>query len=150
MNPPESPRGEVRGRGGRRAMLAGLYVLTDELLGERLEAVIAQAIAGGARIVQYRDKSRGPARRAPGARLVRRVTRTHDVLVIVDDDPLLAAEVEADGVHVGRHDSALEEARRLLGERAIIGASCYNSLKRARVAVAAGADYVAFGSVYPS
>jgi thiamine-phosphate pyrophosphorylase len=132
------------------AELSGLYVLTDESLGERMETVTAAAIAGGARIVQYRDKSSDPARREREAKVLRRLTRREGVLFIVNDDPVLAAEVKADGVHVGRDDAALREARGLLGETAIVGVSCYNSLRRARDAVAAGADYVAFGSIYAS
>lgn len=133
-----------------RAGLGGLYVLTDERLGGRLETVTAQAIAGGARIIQYRDKSLNPDKREREARRLRRLTRKHDVPLIVNDDPLLAAEVGADGVHVGQDDSSLGDARRLLGDQAIIGVSCYNSLKRGRAAVEAGADYIAFGSVYAS
>ncbi|MGH8161393.1 MAG: thiamine phosphate synthase [Gammaproteobacteria bacterium] len=132
------------------AQLKGLYVLTDERLGERLETVVATALDGGARLVQYRDKSKDAARREAEARMLRELTRRHDALLIVNDDPELADRVEADGVHLGRDDPDMAEARRLLGDDAIIGVSCYDSLQPARDAVAAGADYVAFGSVYPS
>lgn len=130
--------------------LSGLYVLTDASLGERLETVTAAAIAGGSRIIQYRDKSGDATKRVREAWVLRRLTRKHGVLFVVNDDPVLAAEVGADGVHVGRDDAALDEARGLLGDEAIVGVSCYNSLQRARKAVAAGADYIAFGSVYAS
>ncbi len=132
------------------AQLKGLYVLTDEHLGERLETAVAAALAGGARLVQYRDKSTDDARRKTEARMLRELTRRYDALLIVNDDPELAAAIAADGVHLGRDDPGIAEARRLLGVDAVIGVSSYDSLQRARDAVAAGADYVAFGSVYPS
>jgi thiamine-phosphate pyrophosphorylase len=72
------------------------------------------------------------------------------VPLIVNDDPRLAAEVEADGVHLGRDDRGLRPARKLLGPSAIIGVSCYDRLERARVAQAEGADYLAFGRFFPS
>ncbi|MGA7964689.1 MAG: thiamine phosphate synthase [Gammaproteobacteria bacterium] len=130
--------------------LAGLYVLTDEQLGERLEAAVDSALAGGARIIQYRDKSTDYARRETEARMLRTLTRRYGALLIVNDDPGLAARIEADGVHLGRDDAVIATARRLLGAKAIIGVSCYDSLSLARDAVAAGADYLAFGSIYPS
>jgi thiamine-phosphate pyrophosphorylase len=78
-----------------------------------------------------------------------RLCREFSVPVIVNDDVELALEVEADGVHLGRDDGDLAAARRRLGKR-LLGASCYNDLSLARAAVAAGADYVAFGSVFAS
>ncbi|MGH8224907.1 MAG: thiamine phosphate synthase [Gammaproteobacteria bacterium] len=130
--------------------LKGLYVLTDERRGEALQTAVAAALAGGARLIQYRHKGADVARRESEALSLRMLTRKYDALLIVNDDPLLAAAVEADGVHLGRDDSGIAEARRLLGAESIIGASCYDSLELARAAVAEGADYVAFGSVYPS
>ncbi len=130
--------------------LAGLYVLTDARLGKRLEAAVAAALAGGARLIQYRDKSMDIERREIEARRLRTLTRRRNALLIVNDDPELAARVKADGVHLGRDDPDIVAARRLLGPEAVIGISCYDSLALARDATAAGADYVAFGSVFPS
>ncbi|MGH8128465.1 MAG: thiamine phosphate synthase [Gammaproteobacteria bacterium] len=131
--------------------LAGLlYVLTDERLGGRLEMAVDAALKGGARLIQYRDKSTDDAKRESEARLLRALTRRYGALLIVNDDPELAARVEADGVHLGRDDAGIAAARRLLGTELIIGVSCYDSLQLARDAVVAGADYIAFGSVYPS
>ncbi|MGH8428402.1 MAG: thiamine phosphate synthase [Gammaproteobacteria bacterium] len=134
---------------GRRG-LHGLYVLTDEHLGERLQTAVAAALAGGARLVQYRDKGADAVRHESEARGLRVLTRAHNARLIVNDDPASAAAAEADGVHLGKDDPDIVEARRLLGDEAIIGVSCYDSLQLARDAVAAGADYVAFGSIYPS
>jgi len=130
--------------------LHGLYAVTDEALDGGLIAAAAEALAAGVRILQYRDKSDDSQRRKMEAIVLRALSRRHDALLIVNDDPALAQAVEADGVHLGRDDTDIAEARRLLGPRAIIGVSCYDSLELGRSAAAAGADYIAFGSVYPS
>lgn len=132
--------------------LHGLYVLTDSGLtaGKPLTDAIAAAIRGGARLVQYRDKSTDYARRTREAQALLAVCREHEVPLIVNDDVALAGQIGADGVHLGREDAALEEARVQLGPRAVIGVSCYASLERAIAAEHAGADYVAFGSFFAS
>lgn len=130
----------------------GLYVITDPTLTPAvpLSTQVAAAIAGGARWVQYRDKGQDPERRHQQAAALAQLCRGHQLPLIINDDPRLAAEVGADGVHLGRDDSALPAARRLLGPTAIIGVSCYNQLERARAAQAAGADYLAFGRFFAS
>jgi len=77
------------------------------------------------------------------------LAREFGVPVIINDDAVLALEVNADGAHLGRDDGELGEARQRLSGK-LLGASCYADLALARAAVKAGADYVAFGSVYPS
>ncbi|MGE3677011.1 MAG: thiamine phosphate synthase [Burkholderiales bacterium] len=130
--------------------MRGLYAITPEgAAGERLVALAAAALAGGAVVLQYRSKSSDHAQALHDARALRSVCRDHGALFIVNDDPRLALESEADGVHLGRDDAGLAAARALLGRR-IIGVSCYDSLALARAAAAAGADYVAFGSVFAS
>ncbi len=136
----------------RPCLPRGLYLLADAAVvpRARLEAAVAAALAGGACMVQYRDKAADDAtRRALAARL-RALCARHGVPFIVNDDPALARAVGADGVHLGRDDPAPAAARALLGPGAVIGASCYNAPALAEAAVAAGADYVAFGSVFPS
>ncbi|MDD3576838.1 MAG: thiamine phosphate synthase [Halothiobacillus sp.] len=135
-----------------RNRLHGLYVITDTVQFKRdaLVRVVAEAIAGGARIVQYRDKSDDSERRLAEASALRTLTLEHEVLFLINDDLDLAEAVAADGVHLGREDGAIEAARARLGAEAIIGASCYNSLELAGDAVQAGADYVAFGAFFPS
>jgi len=132
--------------------LRGLYALTDGRLtpAERLLPAVTAAIRDGARLIQYRDKSNDPARRRAEARALLVLCRAHGALLIINDDIALAAEIGADGVHLGRDDAGLAAARVQLGPRAIIGISCYDSLERAVAAAQAGADYVAFGSFYPS
>jgi thiamine-phosphate pyrophosphorylase len=131
--------------------LSGLYAVTPETsdggwLGARVEA----ALAGGARIVQYRSKSNDPqVRREQCAPLVERC-RAYGALLIVNDDVGLARELNADGVHLGREDMPPAAARAELGPGILIGVSCYDSLPRALEAQHQGADYVAFGSFFPS
>ncbi len=132
--------------------LSGLYAITDSKLtpGDALLPAVAAALRGGARIIQYRDKGQDSARRHTEAAALNTLCQAHDALLIVNDDAQLAAAIGAAGVHLGRDDTALSDARRLLGPEAIIGVSCYNQLARAQSAAALGADYVAFGRFFPS
>ena len=130
----------------------GLYAITDSRLTGDLpmETAVEQAIRGGARVIQYRDKQAGRNARETTARHLAGLCRSHGIPLIINDDIGLAARSGAAGVHLGRANSPLLEARRQLGPAAIIGISCYNNLDRARAAVAGGADYVAFGRFFPS
>ena len=135
-------------RGWRR----GLYAITDcgLIADERLPAAVEAAIRGGAVLIQFRDKrSPSPARTAL-ARSVLQVCRTAGVPLIVNDDLDLAAEIEADGIHLGRDDVRPAEARARLGSQALLGASCYDRYANAERALEAGVDYVAFGRFFPS
>lgn len=129
----------------------GLYAVTPEgRSGAALVEAVAAAVAGGARAVQYRDKSADRARRRRDAEALLAVCRTHGVPLVVNDDVELARAVGADGVHVGRDDETLAAARARLGPGAVVGVSCYDEPERALAAVRGGADYVAFGSFFPS
>jgi thiamine-phosphate pyrophosphorylase len=132
--------------------IAGLYAIADTqyLDDARLLPAVGEAIAGGARVIQYRDKSHDMTARLAQAKKIVVLCRQHDVLFIVNDDVTLAKQLQAAGVHLGREDASLAQARAQLGPQAIIGVSCYNELARAVKAQAEGADYVAFGSFFPS
>lgn len=135
----------------RRRAIAGLYAIADPAVAHGdLSLAVDAACRGGAALIQYRDKHSTVAEKRRLAAALAQVCRTTGVPLLVNDDPALAAAVGAAGVHLGRNDAALPEARRLLGASALIGVSCYNSLDRAAAAVAAGADYIAFGSFFPS
>lgn len=128
----------------------GLYVLTPESDDDdRLVAAVCAAIRGGASTVQYRNKTLGPARRLRQARRIREACRDARATFLVNDSIELAAELGADGVHLGRDDAALADARAALGRDAIIGVSCYDSFDRA-MDTRDLADYCAFGSVFLS
>jgi thiamine-phosphate pyrophosphorylase len=127
----------------------GLYAISD---GPRpdLFAAVKAALAGGAVLLQYRDKSADSARRSFEAHALRELCARFEVPFIVNDDVELALAVGADGVHLGEEDGDVAAARARLGAGAIIGVSCYASLARARQMAAAGADYLAFGAFFPS
>ena len=132
--------------------LRGLYAITDSGLaadGNLLQQV-EQALRGGARAIQYRDKTGSPQQRRQQAADLLRLCRESGVPLIINDDLGLAVELDADGVHLGRDDPQPELARSRLGPEAIIGVSCYNELERALAAQRAGADYVAFGRFFAS
>ena len=127
--------------------LRGLYAITPEALPLRaLRASVEQALAGGIGALQYRRKTHASAEEA---RALGALCRAHGIPFIVNDDLELALAANADGVHLGKDDGAVAEARaRAKGK--LLGVSCYDSVALARAAVAAGADYVAFGSVFAS
>lgn len=135
-----------------RNELRGLYAITEASLqspGQLLERV-AQALEGGARVLQYRDKSDDAALRLREARGLAELCRAHGVPLIINDDVQLAADSGADGVHLGKDDADPAAARRRLGAQAIIGVSCYNQWQRAQRAAEQGADYIAFGRFFAS
>lgn len=120
----------------------GLYAITPE--GVDPEKV-RQALEGGIALLQYRNKTRDRVH----AKAVVALAKQYGVPVIVNDDVELALELDADGAHLGRDDGDLAPARQRLKGR-LLGASCYSDARLARAAVAEGADYVAFGSVFAS
>jgi thiamine-phosphate pyrophosphorylase len=132
--------------------MRGLYAIADAGLipRERLIECVEQAIAGGARLIQYRDKCGDATQRRRHAMALSELCRRHKVPLLINDDVELAGRVGADGVHLGRDDTAPAAARRRLGPGAIIGVSCYNRIELAQQAAASGADYVAFGRFFPS
>ena len=133
-----------------RERLRGLYAVTPEIPDDaRIAERVAEGIAGGAALVQYRSKAAGGAARLVQARAIAEVCRAAGVPFIVNDSIELAAAVQADGVHLGRDDATVREARIAL-PHALIGVSCYADPERARAAARDGADYVAIGSVFPS
>ncbi|OFZ69218.1 MAG: thiamine-phosphate diphosphorylase [Betaproteobacteria bacterium RBG_16_56_24] len=135
----------------QRDRISGLYVITpDEPDTAELLRKVRLALLGGASVLQYRNKPADKALRLEQANALRELTREFSVPLIINDDAQLAQQVSADGVHLGRDDSSVVEARALLGIGKLIGVSCYNRPELARDAVKQGADYVAFGSFFPS
>ncbi len=132
--------------------LKGLYAITDEhLISEQdFDRKVEQALQGGAKIIQYRDKSNNTKKRQQQAHSLRQLCGKYNALCIINDDIQLAKTVNADGVHLGNNDDSLFSARETLGEDSIIGVSCYNDLSLAISAEKNGANYVAFGAIFPS
>ena len=131
--------------------LRGLYAITPDIVDiALLVAKVEAAIAGGAQVIQYRNKTATDALRRKQAAMLSRVCDGGGALFIVNDDVALAREVGAAGVHLGEDDGDVARARELGGNAMLIGVSCYNDLARAKRLVAEGADYVAFGSFHLS
>jgi thiamine-phosphate pyrophosphorylase len=134
-----------------QAGFRGLYAVTpDEPDIGSLARKVRQALAGGARVLQYRSKSANAAlRREQGAALLA-LCREARVPLVINDDLDLARAIGADGLHLGREDVSIAAARAQLGKDRLLGVSCYDRLELALAAREAGADYVAFGSAFPS
>ena len=131
--------------------LHGLYAITDTaLLANNFAEAIEQALLGGTRIIQYRDKSTDTDRRLKEAQIIRQLCDEYGATFIINDDLKLAIESHADGVHLGKDDHDIKLARQQLGDNKIIGISCYNQLQLALEAEQADADYVAFGAFFNS
>ena len=127
--------------------ISGVYAITPDpgLILRDVES----AMKAGISVLQYRNKTNDSASRKREATELRVLCRQYGTMFIVNDDIQLAKDVDADGVHLGRGDASYEQARAFLGSK-IIGISCYNQLDLAIGAEKLGADYVAFGSFFPS
>lgn len=134
------------------AEIRGLYAITDPTLigSERLLPACEQALRGGARLLQYRDKDSDASTRFRNAQALRELCHQYGALFIVNDEPILAKAVKADGVHIGQSDGGVRAARELLGADAIIGVSCHGDARLAQQMADEGASYVAFGRFFPS
>jgi thiamine-phosphate pyrophosphorylase len=131
--------------------LHGLYGVTpDEASTDVLVSKVSQALEGGLRIVQYRNKVATQKLRREQAMVLKRACDEHAALLIINDHADLARHVDAAGVHIGADDGDLAAARNLVGSDRLVGVSCYRRIELAVAAAAQGADYVAFGSFYPS
>jgi thiamine-phosphate pyrophosphorylase len=131
--------------------IRGLYAVTpDDADTLGLLAKVEAALAGGASLLQYRNKSAGAALRLVQARALLLLCRQYGVPLIINDDLELALALDAAGLHLGMEDGSLSHARGKLGPDKILGASCYDLLDRAAAAAREGASYLAFGSFFLS
>lgn len=130
--------------------LTGLYAITDPTLTPDLLTAVTQALAGGVRWVQYRNKPADAITRFKECKALAALCHAQGARLIVNDDVVLAKATGADGVHLGQHDGDVKSAREFLGAEAIVGVTCHDSLMLAEKARAAGANYVAFGRFFPS
>ena len=132
--------------------LHGLYAITDSQLipSDQLVPRVAEAIQGGARVVQYRNKNNDAGLKVWEATDLLTLCHTLNIPLIINDDVNLAKQIGADGVHLGSDDCDIEQARQQLGDNMLIGVSCYNNFEQAIDAVKRGADYIAFGRFFLS
>jgi len=129
----------------------GLYLITPErLTGIALLASVEDALVAGVRWLQYRDKQNDSSLRRATAVALARLCRQHSAQSVINDDLELALWLDDAGLHLGRDDGSVADARAQLGPDRVLGASCYGDLERAHDALAAGASYVAFGAIYAS
>ena len=131
--------------------IRGLYAVTPDVADtSALMSIVGQALRGGCRLVQYRNKVADASLRCLQVAKLTALCNQHDACLIVNDDATSAAAAASHGVHLGRDDGSVSTARGVLGPSAIIGVSCYNEPERAVTAAREGADYIAFGSFFPS
>lgn len=128
-----------------------LYVITDSTNYEEEEFLfrIEEALKGGATLLQLREKEKSTREYLALAQKVHRVTQQYHVPLIIDDRVDVALAVEAEGVHVGQSDMPVFLARKLMGDRKIVGATA-KTVKQAREACEQGADYLGVGAIYPT
>jgi thiamine-phosphate pyrophosphorylase len=129
-----------------------IYAITDPglLPGERLFTAVETALTAGIRLVQLRHKQADIEQLRPMVQRLVGLCRQHGAACILNDHVTLVLETGAHGVHLGQSDGSVRDARRLLGEDAIIGVTCHGDLALARRAQDEGASYVAFGRFYSS
>lgn len=133
-------------------MISKLYAITDSQLlpGDTLFSAVADALKGGCKLVQYRDKSTDQARRLFEAKSLVALCNQYQAQLLINDDVELAKNSNAHGVHLGQDDTNPVAARIILGNRAIIGVTCHDSLALAQQAIKDTANYIAFGRFFPS
>ncbi len=130
--------------------LKGLYVITDQklILRDKFTNTVEKTIRGGAKLIQLREKNTPEEEILNLGKELLSITKKYGIPLVINDSPALAKEIGADGVHLGEDDPPVSEARKLLGNKAIIGVSCYGKIERAIQAEKDGADYAAFGTPF--
>jgi len=131
--------------------LSGLYAITDEKLtpDESVFSQVEECLSAGVSIVQYRNKTKTDDEVEDVCRALQALCQQHSAIFIIDDRPYLAQKIKADGLHIGKNDMSLYEARKIFKD-GVIGVSCYGSIAKAQQAQNEGATYVAFGSFFHS
>ena len=128
--------------------LPRVYPITDTNLSRLAHAdQVERLIAGGATLIQLRDKHAAPRDFLQQAEAALKIARKHGVRLIINDRVDVALALKANGVHLGQTDIPAEAARDLLGESALIGVSTHN-LAQAKLAARMPVDYVAFGPIF--
>ena len=131
--------------------MRGLYAITPAISStRRLREMCAAALEGGAGTLQYRNPHADEKLRQEQAAALAELCRAFGAFFIVNNHPRLAAQVGADGVHLGQNDMDLQAAREIVGDDAVLGATCHDSPEKAEQAKNAGADYCAMGALFPS
>ena len=132
--------------------LSGLYAITESQakLDDQYLKKIEILLKGGVSIIQYRNKNNDKLNQFDFLIKLKLLCNKNNALLIINDDLQLSKKLDADGIHLGKNDCSLNDAKEILGNNKIIGVSCYNDLSLAMIAEQQGADYVAFGRFFPS
>jgi thiamine-phosphate pyrophosphorylase len=130
----------------------GLYGITDDALLPHSEIVarVTTALDNGLALLQYRSKQALSSQALAQLKVLVVLCQSYDVPLLINDNASLCAQVGAHGVHLGQRDGSVSDARRLLGQDAIIGVTCHGSIDAALAAQQDTANYVAFGRFFPS
>ena len=130
----------------------GLYAITDPRLlpTERLITSVESALRGGARVIQYRDKTASDIELVNNAQSLRDLCADYQAKFIINDDLDLCLRINADGLHLGKSDGDITHARNKLGEEKLLGVTCHSDLVYAQNCIQQGVDYCAFGRIFPS
>ena len=132
-----------------KTVVSGIYAITPDVGDtDELINIVDHALRGGVKLFQYRNKSADKKLKVEQAEQLLKLIRGHGGALIINDDLSILETVDADGLHVGGDDIGVEIARKALTKEKILGVSCYSDVKRAAWGERAGADYVAFGSMY--
>jgi len=128
-----------------------LYIITDQRIshGKSHLEIAEAALAGGATVIQFRDKEMKDSEAVVACREIYKLTKKKDVSFIVNDRVEIVKAVNADGVHLGQEDMSFSSARKILGKEKIIGISV-ETVEQALKAVEGGADYLGIGPIYPT
>ncbi len=129
--------------------ISGIYAITPDRMLD-LNTVEQTIVKHNIRLLQYRHKTTDASVKFDEAKQLQQLCLRHNTLFIINDDINLTEKIKADGVHLGKNDESIQQARQQLGDRAIIGVSCYNDIDLAINAQHQGASYVAFGALFPS
>ena len=128
-----------------------LYFITDStgFTEEEFLCRVEQALKGGVTLLQVREKNKTTREYIALAEKVHKITQKYNVPMIIDDRIDVAMAVNAEGVHLGQSDMLVDIARRILGEKVIIGATA-KTVPQALEAYRNGADYLGTGAIYPT
>lgn len=132
-------------------IIKGLYAITpDQKDNDLLTYQVEQAIKGGVKLIQYRAKSLAIEQKKLQAIAIKDLCDKYSVRLIVNDDAKLASNLDAFGVHLGKQDENIDNARKILGPDKCIGVSCYDSITRAKKLCKKPINYIAFGAFFPT
>ncbi len=120
----------------------------SDVIKEDFSYKVERAILGGLEVFQLREKNKSREEIIKIGKEVKKICDVYNCLFIINDDPYIVKELDADGLHIGREDIEIEKARKIIGKGKIIGVSCYDSLERAQEAQEKGADYISFSSPF--